>query len=305
MGDGLVLGVDLGGTKLAVGVGDGAGGLRARRTLPTRPERGPEAIVADVVRLARSLARGRLLAAGVGCPGPLDLEAGRVLALPNLPGWEGFPLRDRLTEALGVPVVLANDATAGALGEYRFGAGRGCTDLIYLAVGTGIGGGIVAGGRLVSGGRGNAGEFGHLTLVPDGRPCACGRAGCLEAYASGPAIARLARERLGRRARGVTAAWVARRAAGGDPDALAVWGEAMDALARGIASLIHCLDPQLVVVGGGVAAAGPLMFDRLASLVSRYTMATFRDTAEVVPAALGAESALLGAMALAAGRGHP
>ena len=198
-----VVGVDIGGTNLVVGLvpleGGPPSGLRSRAT---QAERGPEAAIADIARMVEAAieetlergggTRADVLGVGIGCPGPLDLEKGVVVKTPNL-GWDGFPIRDRISEELGLAATLDNDANCATYGEWWMGAGRGVQSLVGVTLGTGIGGGLLIDGRLFRGASGCAGEIGHMTIDLHGRRCACGNYGCLEAYASGPNIAARAR----------------------------------------------------------------------------------------------------------------
>jgi len=199
-----VVGVDIGGTNLVVGVIPFDGGEPAAlRSGSTEPERGPDAAMDDVATMAKAVieetldrhggARDEIVGVGIGCPGPLDLARGVVLSAPNL-GWTNYPIRDRVAERLGLPATLDNDANCATYGEWWQGAGRGINVLVGVTLGTGIGGGLILDGRLLRGASGSAGELGHTTIDFTGRRCRCGNYGCLEAYVSGPNIAARARE---------------------------------------------------------------------------------------------------------------
>jgi len=271
-----VLGIDIGGTNLVVGsVAEDGGALVALRSEPTRPEAGADDVLARLVALARGvIAQTRaevpaaeFLGVGIGSPGPLDTKRGIVLLTPNL-GWTDMPLRDRLGEALGLPAALDNDANCAVLGEAWIGAARGARHAIGITLGTGIGGGIIIDGRLFHGASDCAGEIGHMSIDGDGRRCKCGNYGCLEAYASGPAIARRAVESIevgapsslagmagGDLAR-ITAQTVYEAARAGDPLAVKVVDETAHYLAVGIANLINAFNPDVLVICGGVTRAG-------------------------------------------------
>ena len=197
-----VLALDVGGTKLGSGVVFDSGGLIGFLREPAGAKDGPEAMIARLVEMGRrsiaaaEVAIGGLDAVGVGCGGPLDARAGIILSPPNLPGWRDVPLGALLREAFGLPVHIDNDANAAALGEHRFGAGRGVVNLVYFTISTGIGAGVIVDGRLLWGESGNAAELGHVSVAYDGWPCHCGRRGCPESFASGTAIARRAREAI-------------------------------------------------------------------------------------------------------------
>ncbi len=303
-----VIGIDLGGTKTRVAAVGFDGKILATRQGPTDardPKRGLEAlaglakeVIAEVGGSAGSDAASAgaptPVAAGLGAPGPLDLAGGRVLEAPNLPGWNGFPVVRQLWQALGVPVVLENDANAAAVGEHRFGAAAGLSDFFYVTLGTGVGGAVFMDGRLRRGTAGGAGEVGHVQVDPDGPPCGCGRRGCVEVFAAGPGIARAAGKE---RAEDVFAA-----AAAGDAAARDALRTAGRALGRGLGFAVSLLDPQAIVIGGGIAGAAP---DGLAVYLeaAREVLAgAFVPGGQRVPlirAALGPDAGTLGAAALA------
>ena len=306
-----VLAIDIGGTKLALGLVDREGRILQRDEIPTRAAEGPERVLARLVELASAM-RGRatsshaLRRVGIACAGPLDREAGLILNPPNLPGWTRIDLVEQVERALGLPAVLDNDANAAALGEFRYGAGRDARSLVYLTVSTGIGGGIILDGRLWHGFGDSAGEIGHMTIDPAGPPCGCGNQGCLEALASGPAIARSAREALrgGRPSRlrdlpEVTAADVVHLACEGDPLAAEVWAAAVHALALGVGAAITILAPERVIIGGGVAQAGDALFVPLRREVRQRVKLVAVESVPILPAALGRDVGILGAAALA------
>jgi glucokinase len=257
---GLTLGLDIGGTKIAAGVVDAAGGVEGFLVAPTEAVRGPDDGLARLFELGRASVASSgvewsdIDGVGIGCGGPLDSEAGVLVAPLHLPGWADVPIVELAEAAFGRPAVLDNDATAAAAAEHRYGAGRGIRNMVYLTVSTGVGGGVVLGGVLHRGPTGNGGELGHLTVDWHGRECrGCGRRGCLEAYASGTSIAERAWEAG---MAGVTAAEVAAAALAGEEPAATVWAETCEALACGIVSLVNLYEPELVVVGGGVSKTG-------------------------------------------------
>jgi glucokinase len=306
-----VLAIDIGGTKLALGLVDLEGRILQRDEIPTRAAEGPERVLARLVELASAmLERGTsshaIRRVGIACAGPLDRAAGLILNPPNLPGWTRIDLVKQVEQALGLPAVLDNDANAAALGEFRYGAGQGARSLIYLTVSTGIGGGIILDGRLWHGFGDSAGEIGHMTIDPAGPPCGCGNHGCLEALASGPAIARRAREALrgGRPSRlrdlpEVTAADVVRLAGEGDPLATEVWAAAVHALALGVGAAITILAPERVIIGGGVTQAGDALFVPLRREVRQRVKLVAVESVPILPATLGRDVGILGAAALA------
>jgi glucokinase len=301
--DPTILGLDVGGTKLASGVFR-EGALEAFRVTPAEAHEGPDRMIARLIALGtESLAESGLRptdvsAIGVACGGPLDPERGIVFSPPNLPGWDGVPLAARLSAAFEVPVVIENDASAAALGEWQFGAGRGVDDLVYLTVSTGIGGGVVSGGRLLRGATGNAAELGHITAVPGGRPCGClRRLGCVEAYASGTSIADRAID--AGMSPSTTAREVVAAVQSGDAIATQVWADTTAILGAAIASLVNAFDPALVVLGGGVTRAGDMLFDPIREIVRREAFEPMASNVAIAPAGLGAEVGVWGGVAIA------
>ena len=312
----LFLGIDIGGTKVALGLGGPDGELVARSQHAAETHRGPDAMLERIVSETKELlaaSGGRTQAIGIACGGPLDRRQGLVLGPPNLPGWTSVPIVERLSDALKAPAFLDNDANLAALGEQRSGAGRGFEDLLYLTISTGIGGGIVQGGELVHGLGDGAGEIGHQTLDPEGPVCGCGNRGCLEALASGSAIARAAREaatadpsraagllsRAGGDARRLSGRIVAEAATAGDELAAELWDRAMRFLGIGIANAITILAPQVVILGGGMSAAGSMLFDPIRAIVRQRVRLLPIDELPILPAALGLDSPLRGALAMA------
>jgi glucokinase len=253
----------------------------------------------------------QITAVGVGSPGPVDAAEGLVVAPPNLPGWDRVPLRQTIEDALGIPTYLENDANAAALGENVFGAGRGTKEMIYMTVSTGVGGGFIFGGKLYGGASGAAAEVGHMTILPRGPHCGCGNRGCLEAVASGTAIAREGRELLLRDvptliaelAGGdpdlVSAKVVAQAAQQGDAEAEEIIYEAMSYLGVGVANLVNLLNPELIVIGGGLTNMGDALFGAVRRAVDRRTFPIAAQRVRIVPAELGDRVGVLGAAAVA------
>ena len=315
-----IAGVDIGGTTLSVGLVPVAGGrVRAFRVTATPEGRGGSKVVDTVCAMIREaaddLARregsqgDKIVGVGVGTPGSLDRGRGVVLESHNL-GWFEVPLRDQVETGTGLPVVVENDANCAAYGEWWRGAGRGFRSVVGITVGTGIGGGIVMDGRLFLGATGTAGEIGHMTVVFGGRRCTCGNAGCLEAYASGPGIARSAVEGLEGGARSslsalvegdlarVTAATVHEAAVAGDAYAAGVLERAARMLAAGIAGVVNVLSPDAVVVMGGVTAADALFFGPLAAELGRPRFRSALQACTVLPGALPGTAGVVGAAAV-------
>ena len=273
------LGIDLGGTKIRAGLMRQDGTLERVLECQTLAHRGPDAVIADMAALMqdviRDVARDQIRGIGIGSPGPLDVTTGIVESPHNLPGFAHVPLANRIESMMQIPTVLDNDANVAALAEYRYGDGQGIQNMVYVTISTGIGGGIIENGQVVRGRRGMAGEFGHISIdALHGNPCICGNRGCLEAIASGPAIAKTASDRL---ARDVTTKEVGELAQQGDPVALAVLHEAFDALGAGIVNLLHIFDPERVILGGGVTQMGPGLLDHVRNYVTAHVMPPYRD----------------------------
>ena len=312
--DDLVLGLDVGGTKLAAGVVAGNGQVLSMEVAPSSVDQGPDAMIERHLDLGRSAVASagvpwaRVRAVGIACGGPLDPYAGIIQSPPGLPGWDDVPLVAKVEAALQRPTVVDNDATACAIAEWWFGAGRArrVRHLVYLTISTGVGGGLVLDGRVYRGAAGNAGELGHLTVEYLGRRCGCGRRGCLEAYASGPQIAARAHERMaaGRASSlaalpGVTARDVAAAAATGDLVASEVWDETAAMLGSAIANILDVFNPELVVLGGGVTRAGDQLLAPVREAALRQAMAPARNAADIVLAGLGEELGVVSAATVA------
>lgn len=291
------LGIDIGGTKIAGALVDADGAILASSTRPTTASR-PEGILEAVVDVVAELdPHARAGTVGVAVAAFLDRERTTVFFSPNI-SWVNYPLHQALTEALGRVVLIENDANAAGWAEFRFGAGRGARSMMMLTMGTGVGGALVDEGRLIIGGFGSAGELGHIVIDPGGRPCGCGNRGCLEQYASGTALMRVAREYL--EDPGLTPDALAQALQNDHPRAMEALIEACDAMGRGIASLVSVTDPDVVVIGGGVAKAGPI----LATLIqqrfeSHYPAAGKRPVATIEVASLGNTAGVIGAADLA------
>ncbi len=280
---------------------------------PTLPEQGGDAVIARIVKLARAsiaAAPGKEIAGvGIGSPGPLDTKTGVVILTPNL-GWVNMPLRDRVADSLKLPTVLDNDANCAIFGEWWRGAARGVDDVIGLTIGTGIGGGIVLGGKIYHGASDVAGEIGHMTIDANGRLCKCGNQGCLEAYASGPAIAARAVEGIeagvetslpqyvaGDLSR-ITAQVVYEAAHDGDPYALDVVRDTAKLLGAGVASLVNIFNPAVVVICGGVTLAGDKLFGPLTTEVHRRAFKPAWEVCSILPGALTGTAGVYGAAAV-------
>lgn len=317
------LGIDLGGTKILAAVVDEEGTLLADEKKATRAEGGPEVVIERIVEVAKEaiaesgVRPSTVIATGIGAPGPVDSDQGIVYSPPNLPQWEEVPLGPRLSKALGMPVFVDNDVNLGTLGEYISGAGQGSQHMVAIFIGTGIGGGLIVDGQLHRGFRGAAGEIGHMTVVPNGPLCGCGRQGCLEALASRTAMEReiqvalatgqssavgqlIASSKQKRLTSGVIADALAMK----DPLMIDVITKVQFYLGVAVASIVNFFDPETVVLGGGVVEAlGQSFVDPIGDM-ARPLFLQQKDAARVriVPASLGDHAGVRGAAIMAASR---
>jgi glucokinase len=307
--------VDLGGTNIKAALADGQGEVRVSDSVPTESHEGPDAILGRIAALVNALSdeAGRAPAAlGMGVPGLADLEKGVTKFLPNLETqWRDVAVRETLEPEVGCPVYLLNDVRMATLGELTYGHGQTANTMAFFAIGTGIGGGVAVDGTLRLGPLGAAGELGHINILPDGPPCGCGSRGCLEALASAPAIAaegvRLLLsgqttklfEIVGDDPAKVTTKTMAQAAEAGDQDVRDAIVRAATYLGIGIASVVVTLHPDLIVLGGGAAGIGPLLFDTVrATLRDRVRMFP-TDDIRILPSKLGPMAGTLGGIALA------
>ena len=305
------IGVDVGGTKVLAGVVSDEGSVvrTARGTTPGR--RVDSALIEDALTDAVHAVAGQAPIAGVGlaAAGFVEATGERVMFAPHLP-WQDEPVRARLSERWQVPVALDNDANCAALAEWEYGAARGAGSALVVTLGTGIGGGLILDGHVVRGANGMAGEFGHMQVVPDGHSCECGLRGCWEQYSSGNALVRYARERLGReptmleescegRPERLTGPMVTEAAEAGDLLARAAFASVGDWLGVGVANLVAAFDPECVVIGGGVSAAGDRLLDPARVALTRSLVgARHRVVPPVLAALLGPQAGLVGGAAL-------
>jgi glucokinase len=277
------IGVDLGGTNLRIAAMDEQGRLMEKVTFGTKTILGRDQVLNDMCRAihqttAKYQTDGTLLGVGIGLPGIIDMQTGMMRESPNLPGWADYPVRVEIEKRMGAPVILENDANCAALGEKWLGAGRHVGDMLMLTLGTGVGGGIIIGGRIHHGMTGMAGEFGHMTVEPEGNPCGCGNRGCLEQYSSATAVVRMAREAIAAgEAPGLakaasydvefSAKEIYNLAIQGDEGARKIFRRAGRALGISLATLINGLNLEMYVIGGGVSSAweafAPSVFEEL------------------------------------------
>jgi glucokinase len=293
----LTLCLDIGGTKIAAGLADADGALVHTAVRPTPADAVWDAVAAAIADAMRA-AGGSVRAVGIACSGPVDLPKGTVSPI-NIPSWQRFTLRDHVATAVpGVPVRLGGDGVCMALGEHWRGAGQGARFMLGMVVSTGVGGGLVLDGAPYAGRTGNAGHVGHVVAESDGQRCTCGGHGCVETVAAGPWLVRWARSNGWSAPAGAGARELADAATAGDLLALSAFRRGATALAATIASVAAVCDLDLVVVGGGVAKAGGLVFDPLREALTGYAGLDFLARLRVVPAVLGDEAGLVGAARL-------
>ncbi len=311
----MVLAVDLGGTKIIAAVVLSDGKVVSRSYCLSMADKGPKAVVDRVLAaIGGAVAKAKLeitelIGAGIAAAGILDTKRGIVTTSPNLPHWCDVPLRDIVADKLGIVTYLINDADAAAIGEHRFGAGKGVKNLVYVTVSTGIGGGIIINGELYSGINGCAGELGHMTIAAHRRRCHCGNFGCLEAMASGWAIASEAVRRLRRgetssildlvdgKLESITAETVALAAKRGDRLACDIVAEAANYLGIGLANLVNIFNPELIVIGGGLSKMGDMLLEPARKVVRERAFGLPARTVRIVRARLGSNAGIIGVAA--------
>ena len=306
-----VIGVDLGGTKISTAISTIEGNILANVVLPTKAEEGEAAVLGRIVQsideviVGSSTSIDEIEAIGIGSPGPLDAKKGIIITTPNLP-FKDYNLVQPLKEKYNIPVYLDNDANAAAIGEYMFGAGKGKNSIVYFTVSTGVGGGAVLDGKVYRGHTSNALEIGHTTVDPNGPRCNCGNLGCLEAMSSGTAIAKKGKEAVStnvetslKKHDTVTSYEVFKEAEAGDEVAKDIIDNALTYLGIGVANAIATFDPEVIIIGGGVSKAGDIVFDTVKKVVNKRCFKSMAESCEIVPAGLGSDAGVVGAVALA------
>jgi glucokinase len=308
-----VLAIDLGGTKMIAAIISHPPQIIARDYSLTLADEGMEAVserifsAIDRLLSAKNMDSSQLLCIGIAAAGAVDSERGLVTSSPNLPGWHDIPLRDVVSRKYKVDTILINDANAEVIGEHEFGAGRGASNLILLTIGTGIGGGIIINGKLYTGATGSAGEIGHTTIDVNGPKCSCGNIGCWETLASGRAMAKEAISRISHGEKSVltgmvkgeiekiTTEKIEEAARRGDPLALEVISRAATYLGIGMVNLINAFNPELIIVGGGVAKMGELLLEPARQVVRERAFRLAAGAVRIVPTQLGDDAGVLGA----------
>ncbi len=309
------IGIDVGGTNVKIALVDSNGKIGYSDTIPTRAEMGYEYTVNNMKQAIRDLLTETKLSPkdiegiGFGLPGQVDFKSGIVRLITNIPGWVEIPLAKMIEDEFHIPTRIDNDVRCAALGELNFGAGKGCENLICITVGTGIGSGLIVNGKLIRGASNAAGEIGHIKLqMHDGPICGCGDTGCLEAFASGPSIVAMAEEyimggkstKYREMANGndITPFIVAEAAKAGDAVAQRIYTKMGEYIGIGLASVVNLLNPEKIIIGGGVAGAGDILMNPLKETLKKRAMKIAGDTVEVVPAQLGNTAGVIGASLL-------
>lgn len=309
------LGVDLGGTNIKIAIVDEAGNIKYSNNTLTEADRGFEVAFGNIKKLIATtfkesgIPREDIAGIGFGCPGIMDVPNGIIRDLPNMPGWVNIPLKKLIKNEFDLKTRIDNDVRVATLGEAKFGAGRGVCNLICITIGTGIGSGILMDGQLLRGSTQSAGEIGHMTLQEHGGPiCGCGNTGCLEALGSASAIVRRAEEVLSggrpskiRELKGdgpLTASIVGEAAKKGDPPAQRILYETGRWIGIGLANVVNLLNPELIIIGGGVANAGDYLLDAIRETIKKRALKIPADTVRVEPALLGESAGVIGASLL-------
>lgn len=289
----MIIGIDLGGTKIAGVLTTVSGKFLMDVQVPTEAHKGKKQVIENIKKAVRMLIGSeknfKLKAIGLGAPGPILYEKGIVMEAPNLPGWKRVNIKQIIAKEFKIPVFVDNDANCAALAEAKFGAGRGVKNFVYMTVSTGVGGGIIINGELYRGAMGAAGEFGHMIIDSKGYRCGCGNVGCLEALASGSAI---------KKRTGLDAISVELAARQGDPKAIKAIEITANYLAIGIANLVNIFNPELVVIGGGLSNMRELLLDPIRRDFKKYAMTLSARSVKIVRAKLGTKAGVLGAAAL-------
>ncbi len=298
-----VLGIDLGGTKIAMGIVDENGNITKRKIIDTKTEEGFNAVVERIAESANSIMKGeKVEMIGIGSPGSIDHEKGVVRFSPNFPGWIDVPLGPAISSKTGLKVVVENDANAFAVGEKWFGVAKGYTNVLGITLGTGVGGGIICDNRVFRGSTGIGAELGHVIVEPNGYLCGCGNHGCLETIASATGISRLAREWKERypdtSIKEFSAKEVLDAAKRGDPLGMKVFERVTEALGIAIGSFVHIFNPQVIVIGGGVSRAGTFLLEGIEKKTHENVMKSFWGTYKIILSNLVDDAGIYGAASM-------
>ncbi|MHC4636722.1 MAG: ROK family protein [Planctomycetota bacterium] len=312
----IYIGIDLGGTNIKIGVFDEQLDLLHKDSVATQADMGPDVVVERMagkvteVLAGNGLKLSNVAGAGIGTPGPANYREGVIINSTNMPTFRNVPIRQMLSDSLGVPVAFDNDANVACFGEFSSGAGKDVNDMVFFTLGTGIGGGIVSNGRLIQGSGGNGAELGHMIIYPEGRPCNCGQKGCVEAYASASWTAKRAAEAIKDGAEStlkkvfdakgeITCRDVFDHARTGDKLAIGITDETARALAILCVNMLHVTEPQRIVFAGGMIAAGEVLLNRIKEYFDEEIWSLKKETVEICFAQLGEDAGIIGAAALA------
>jgi glucokinase len=295
------IGVDIGGTKVAVGAVDDTGKVIAETSIPTDTRITPNTMTERIIQTIHEIISGKRLdirhcqGIGIGAPGPLDPRGGKIVCPPNLPNWRDFPIVRQFEQEFDLPIRLENDASAAAVAEKWAGAAQDSNNFIYITISTGIGAGLYLDGKLYTGASGNAGDIGHMVIDPSQGTCTCGQKGCFEYVASGSAIARIGSAKLGR---AVSTREVFDLYAQGDERAVHLLEQVFEYIGMGCVSLINAYDPEKIVIGGGVSQTGKPLFEAVQEYVGKYALNPSGRLTSIVPTGLSTSTGLIGAAAL-------
>ncbi|HCY36278.1 MAG: ROK family protein [Candidatus Margulisiibacteriota bacterium] len=321
MTDKYIVGVDLGGTKIATAVATKEGKVLNQLNIPTLAEKGPDVVISRIVNSIENLLsdlkieKSQISSLCIGVPGHVNAEKGKVYKAPNLADWNNIPLKKILKTHFDTNIIIENDANAAALGEFKLGAGKGSSNMFFITISTGVGAGIILNNKLYHGSNNSAGEVGHMTFNPEGPRCGCGNTGCFEAYASGPAMAARAIGKLKKSAKltaeakilidlvdgeldKIDAKTLSEAAKKGDKFSLEQIKENAYYIGIGLVNIINILDPELIVIGGGVSQIGEILFDEIRNAINKRCTMNVDSIAPVVPAQLGTDAGILGAISL-------
>lgn len=315
MGKKYKIGVDLGGTNVKIAIVDTEGHIAYSNSEPTRAEMGYQYTISNMKQVIYSsfketnISKDQIAGIGIGCPGQIDSDNGIVRLLPNIPGWVNVPLSQIMQDEFSLPTKLDNDVRVATLGEYNFGAGKGYKNIVCITVGTGIGSGIIVNGKLVRGASMSAGEIGHMILVDHGGEiCGCGNTGCLESLASGPSIVKMAREyALGGKSSkftelsantSISPQIVAEAAKLGDEVAKTIYNITGYWIGIALSSVVNLINPEIIIIGGGVAQAGDILFDPIRETINKRALKIAANAVKIVPAELGESAGVVGASLL-------
>lgn len=306
-----VIGIDLGGTKISTALSDFEGNIVSNVVVPTKADEGEIPVLNRIISTIEEVIKkgkvttGEIESIGIGSPGPLNANTGVIITTPNLP-FKDFNVTKPIKEKFDLPVYLDNDANVATIGEFMFGAGKGKKNIVFFTVSTGVGGGAIVNGNIYRGSTCNALEIGHTTVAPNGPRCNCGNVGCLEAVASGTAIGKKGQEATMTKVDTslkqydkVTSYEVFLEADKGDEVAKDIRDEALNYLGIGVANAVSIFDPEMVIIGGGVTQVGDVLFDRVRQVVKKRCFKVMSDNCQIVPAGLGTNAGVVGAVALA------